>query len=146
MGFFASISKSFKLRSLSKRLGKSVLRDRGFSIERMLAEFDDMDAALDALLSLCESDRAVGHVITQRGVSREEMKELYHMLLVGGAGQWTSGHFVPASTLAFAQTLDYAVRTLVKPAGPKPDGEKVVRVAVRLIEYFERNEVGIIAD
>ncbi len=146
MGFFASISKSFKLRSLSKRLGKSMLEGGDFSMERMFADSDEKDVALDDLVRLCTSDRALNHVIAQHGVSREELKELYHLLQAAGAGQWTRGHYVPASTLAFAQTLDYAVRALIKPAGSEPNREKVERVAFRLIQYFDRGEVGAIVD
>src|SRR6266511_881522 len=142
MGFFSSLSKSFKLRSVSKRLGKSLLNG-DFSIESMFAAGDAKDAALDDLLHLCESDRPVRHVIQQRGATREDLKELYHLLEAAGAGQWVGAHYVSASELAFGQTLDFALRKLTKPTGPKGDPREI---AYRLIRYFEDGEVGMIPD
>ena len=63
------------------------------------------------------------------------------MKLVGaGAGQWVRSHFVPASTIAFAQPLDYALHKTDNGRGE--DYNTWVDVAYSLINYFDRGGIG----
>jgi hypothetical protein len=143
VSFFASFSKSLKLRSISKELAAPLV-DEGFSIESMMEGSHRREQALERLLDLCDSTPNLRAIIKAYGSDRDGLKRVYRALLLSGAGQWVSGHYVAASAVAFPATLDYTLR--------KFEREKVTgrddldRVAFRLLQYFERGEVGPVAD
>ena len=142
MGLLRSLSKSLKLRKISKVLGEP-LWSRGFGVESLLDRSGRKDAVLEQLFDLAESDPGVRLVMQQHAASRDTLKQVYVRLCAAGAGQWVKGHWVPASTLVFGQTLDYALRRL---AAGAPQRDDILEGAYRLIRYFERGELDLISD
>lgn len=68
------------------------------------------ERAFEEFLDLCEGDPNVRIVMRQFNADRETLRELYRALIEGGAGQWIKGHFVAASALAYAPTLEFCLR------------------------------------
>lgn len=139
MGLLRSLSKSFKLRKISKVLGEP-LWSRGFGVQSILEKSRRKDAALEELLDLAESDPAVRLVMEQHAATRDTLKEVYRLLCVAGADQWVKGHYVAASTLVFGPTLDYVLR---KSAAGAPQREDLQEAAHRLIQHFKRGKVDL---
>jgi hypothetical protein len=89
---------------------------------------------LEELLDLCESDPVLvsaraGHVAT-----RQDLREIYEILLATGAGQWKGELFVPVATLGSPFALDFVLTNR--------DRRPWQKIAVLLLEYFERHESG----
>ena len=95
---------------------------------------NDRDRALRQLLDIAESDPAIGEVMAQRGLTRNDLEAMYHRLVSAGAGQWAGGHYVAASAIAHAPSIDFLATQL--------DGMDLRLIACLLIEYFERDETG----
>ncbi len=125
---FQSLRRSRKLRKISGQLARPTS-----SVESSLS--GEKESALDQLLDLCESDPDISRVVESAGLDREALTEIYWRLMAAGAGQWVGGRFVAAATLAYPETLEYAIRELGPDADPRP-------VAFRLIEYFEGGRTG----
>jgi hypothetical protein len=106
-------------------------RDPNETIQDLLSDGTQRQAAEDALFDYCEASGAVRQVMDAFGVSRGTLKELYSMLLAAGAGQWAGEHWVAASTLAYPETLRYVL------AG-RAIGRNGRETAFSLIMYFER--------
>jgi len=131
-----SAHKSIELRRISLVLGGQG-SGLGSEAANFIERFRELDAALSRLFDLAESDTVVSGVMAKHGADRGRLQELYDMLLAGGAGHWAGDHFVASSSLVYGQTLDYAL-TCLGTGG----GGTLLEVAMRLVEYFERGEVG----
>lgn len=131
MGFFYSIKKSTRLRKISKILEGKITTEELLAFNRPSKK----DKALEQLYDLCQSDPPVLEVMKRYKVDRNVLSDIYHKLLASGAGQWVNGHYVAASALAYAFTLDYLLDKFTK-KGITSD------TAFRIIEYFEKGEVG----
>lgn len=134
MGFFKSLSKSKKLRKISKILATPVT-----DFQSLMS--DESDRALEELMDLCESDPNVRAVMERHGASRDILSQIYNLLCAAGAGQWIKGHYVAASALCYAGPLDYLLREwidLIKQGADSFDTTPVYRI----IQYFENGEVG----
>ena len=92
------------------------------------------------------------------GATRDTLSELFSRLEVVGAGQWTGGHYVAASSLAYPHTLEFLLRyfrgvdaiedTYPWPAdltSNTPERAVAMRVAYELIRYFEDRRTGPVA-
>src|SRR4051812_41891105 len=109
MSFIQSLHKNWQLLKISRVLG----RER--SPEQWVADLesgkpDPKDLALERLFELCESDDECRGVLEADGADRSTLRDLYWKLMGAGAGQWQGKHWVPASTLAFARPLSYALK------------------------------------
>ena len=58
-----------------------------------------------------------------------KLQELFNKLIMAGAGQWTCGHWVPASALAYPESLRYLLSRRE---------ENIQETAFNLIMYFEQ--------
>lgn len=138
---FDSIEKSRKLCNISKVLGKSI------NITDLLSSLhggdDSKERAEEELYNLCESDTNLRIVMQKYEANRETLKEIFRILNYVGAGQWTKGHFVSVSSLAFVGTLDYLLRNKEKLLTSYNDK---IEISYRLITYFEKGEMGYIKD
>lgn len=138
MGFFSTLrnssQKSKKLKQISLALGGG---RKTMSLEDL---FDDSrDKVLEEMLDYCFSDPNLSVLLHEFSVSREELKNLYYILLNHGLGQWVRGHYVAVSALFFPQTLRYLLKYFTI--------EKLDRAkAYRVLEYFDKREVGEIKD
>lgn len=92
------------------------------------------DSAEDELFEYCESQPAVKAVMEEFQVSRKDLKKIYSQLIEAGAGQWSCGHWVPASALAYAESLKYVL------SRRESDLEET---SFNLIMYFEHGSFGI---
>jgi len=92
------------------------------------------DSAEDELFDYCESQPAVKSVMEDFQVSRKNLKEIYSQLIKAGAGQWSCGHWVPASALAYPESLEYVL------SRRESDIEET---SFNLIMYFEHGSFGI---
>ena len=95
---------------------------------------------MEELLNWCESDPYTIIMMKRHNADRETLRRAYEKLLRAGSGQWKKGHFVPASSLVYNQTLDYLLKNINK------EGDDFSFVAWRLLEYFEKRRVGKIEE
>ena len=113
------------LQEVSKRLGKPVNMK---TLVAMGEDFEQKEVAEESFLDYCESQAAIQSIMDEFQISRQDLQELYHWLISEGAGQWKSRHWVPASTLAHAETLRYVLsRKELEP----------LHTVVKLLDYFE---------
>lgn len=68
---------------------------------------DRKASAETALLDYCERQPTIQALLREFKISRQDLQELYHQLIMVGAGQWTCGHWVAASALAYPESLRY---------------------------------------
>jgi len=136
MNFVRSFLKSRKLAKLSAVLGSE--RSLVGGMEAFLEAGKLQDQAFEQLLDLVETQPDLRKVIAHYTASRDSLRNLYARLCASGAGQWAKGHYVAASSLLFATTLDYLLRN--------QNVADFRGVAFRLIDYFERGELGEIAE
>lgn len=137
-----SFKKSRRLRKISKIIGLipefSELSNsiKYFTIEKIKKE----EKALEELLNLCESDPYLAKVMEKYKADKEILRKAYEKLIMAGAGQWKRGHFVPASSLVYGQTLDYLLRNIDK------EDRDFAFIAWRLLKYFEKRKIGKIEE
>lgn len=116
-----------RLKKISQELGRPF--DPNKVVEALFSDDDSKTIALNALLEYCEQQPAIQSLLREFKVSRPELEELYHQLVMVGAGQWACGHWVAASALAYPDSLRYLL------ARRKGNTQEA---AVNLIIYFER--------
>ena len=88
----------------------------------------------DQLYDLCDTDPQLKGVLLRYEADRSTLDQVYSKLIKNGAGQTVRGHFVPASALTFALTLEYVLS--------HKDDDDFYMVAARLVQYFGDNESG----
>ena len=123
-------TKAANIRSISKILGQH-MDFKHYNHENQMAAWDAMDKAEQDLYDLCESQPDTKTVLGEFQISRDDLKKLYHWIIEQGGGQWKSGHWVPASSLAYPETLRYIFTH---------KGQNDLRTVVGLLEYFESGE------
>ena len=136
MNLIRSFLKSRKLAKLSGVLGGE--RSLAGGMEAFLEAGKIQDEAFEQLLDLVEAQPDLRVVTGHYAASRDTLRNLYARLRASGAGQWERGHYVAASSLVFATTLDYLLRT--------QNATDFRGVAFRFIDYFGRGELGEIAE
>lgn len=83
---FDSVSKSIKLRKISRILGApGFLSD---SVQDMVSGFDKKNETLDKLYSLSKNFKYANKRLEEYNIDREKFKEIYRKLVRAGAGQW----------------------------------------------------------
>lgn len=135
MGFVSRIRRRRKMDRISKVLGKpfdasDFVRSLGSGTR---SENDD---ALEELLDFCETDDDLRKVMDDHSVDREDLQEIYKLLVANGAGQWERGYYVPVATLAQHYPLNFVLERY------EEDDMPWGMVCVLLLEYFERDESG----
>lgn len=101
---------------------------------RDLGILTPVDRALAELLDFCELDEGVRYVLDELDWNREDLRTIYVNLVANGADQWASGHWVPASSIAFGQTLMYLAN--------EEDEIDWLDKCARVVQYFARGETG----
>jgi len=138
MSRFSSLAKSWKLRSISKRL--AIDADRPLSLADIRHDspyIKQQEAAERDLFDLIEADSSLKRVLAGHRASRAHLAKAYELLEAGGCGHWVAGHWVAASALAFPATLDFVLRHTI--ASPESIN---INVISRVIQYFEHGESG----
>ncbi len=111
------------LQRISQDLGKTLDPDK------LEEGCDRMANAEEELLDYCEQQPSIQALLREFKVSRKDLQELYNRLIMAGAGQWTCGHWVAASALAYPVSLQYLLSRRE---------ENIQETAFRLIMYFEQ--------
>lgn len=93
---------------------------------------DRYDRAERDLYDYCIRNTNIKAMMDDNNLNQNDLKEFYMNLLKAGAGQWVSGHWVPASALAHSDTLQYLIKR--KHLDPET-------TAFRLISYFEHGAI-----
>lgn len=133
MRLIGSVRKSFKLRRISRALDAAA--DPSRILEQLQAgRPSPVDQAAHELFALSDLDPLLRDVLDRHGADRRQFHEIFELLLHAGAGQWVGGHYVAASTMAFAPPLDFVLTN----AGVLSSQN----ICILLLEYFERGEVG----
>jgi len=143
MGFFSSfgvsLRKSRQLRKISEKLDTPI-----FDVKTLLSS--DRVAAENELYNLVENDPLLIRIMHQHNASRADLQETYRILVGSGAGGWSRGHFVAASSLCFGLTLDFALSTLQQTRSGEKSQEDIYNIwlgaAFRLDNYFKKGKLG----
>jgi hypothetical protein len=151
MSRFAILVWSFRKSSRLRRIARILTPqpDGGESLMRTFAQggfdaieprLDDVERGKKELFALLRDDPVTNAILLEHNISDSDLKELYDNLVRHGAGIFTKGHWIPASALAYGQTLGF----LLKHRG---DGDGQFReVCSRLWHYFSNNETGEIEE
>ena len=115
------------LQKISQELGKSI--DPNKTMDDILSGSDHDDNAEEVFLDYCEQQPSIQALLREFRGSRKDLQELYNKLIMAGAGQWTCGHWVPASALAYPESLRYVLNRRE---------ENIQETAFNLIMYFEQ--------
>lgn len=115
------------LERISQELGRQV--EPGKLVDEMLTGNDRRERAEQALLDYCEGESAIREIMAEHQLTRDDLKELYSQLVAVGAGQWACGHWVAASSIAYADALQYLLN--------RKDADRM-GTAYNLIMHFER--------
>jgi hypothetical protein len=141
--FFWSLKKSSRLRKISQKLTPKP--DAGESLIRSFAEggFDAIGTRLNEveegkieLFELLREDPETKRILEDHKITDEDLKDIYNKLIRSGAGVFLNGHLIPASSLAFGQTLDFVLRHR------NDTSEQFKKTCYRLRQYFAENETG----
>lgn len=115
------------LQIISQELGNPF--DPNKVMKEILSGGDRKASAETALFDYCEQQPTIQALLREFKISRQDLQELYHQLIMVGAGQWTCGHWVAASALAYPDSLRYLLMRRK---------EDMLETAYNLIMYFER--------
>ena len=136
-----SFRKSFRLKKISNILGTAANLNHSEFIEYLSAKNSEkQEKAMEELLNLCESDIYTRKLMKRYNADRETLKRAYEKLIMVGGGQWKRGHYVPASSLVYNQTLDYLLKNIDKVE------DEFRHVVWRLLKYFEKRKIGKIEE
>ena len=109
-----------------------------------MKHMEERDAKRSLLFDYCEQQPGIIALLEEFKVSRDHLEKLHDELVLAGAGQWRSGHWVGASAVAYPTSLRYLLNNWeVDPETNlvriSTDGLKS-RMAFALLMYFERGE------
>ena len=105
-----SIFKSMKIRKLQKKLAStSGANPKNDRLKQMLDGFSERNEALSDYLDFCVSDKQIEFVMEHYEVSRSDLERIYHRLALHGLAIWIKGHYVAASSIAYAETLTFLI-------------------------------------
>jgi hypothetical protein len=133
--FRASRRRGNKLRKLSRVLGAAA----PVTVESLFHRHSASEAAEEELYAVIEGDPTLHAIIEKYAASRADLRNLYHLLIRSGAGQWAGGHWVPASAICYGFTLEFVLSTLHKQTLTR---EACISAAIDLVEYFREGRVG----
>jgi hypothetical protein len=140
---FSSLKKPSRLRKISQKLTPKP--DGGESLLRSLAEggFDAINPRLNEiedgkneLFKLIRDDPETNRIIVNHKLNDDDLNDIYNKLIKNGAGVFSNGHWIPASSLAYGQTFDFILRHI------NDDSNQFRNACFRLRRYFSENETG----
>ena len=134
-GIFKSIKKSSALVKYSKLIIKSY-EANVFDLKASMQASRSRDEGINGLIELALNDPNNKEIIKKYKINKKNLRKKYDTLVINGAGQVASGHWVAGSALVYAQTLMFLYdKKLTK-------GMSIPVQAYALIEYFEQNKTG----
>jgi len=138
MGLFNSIIKSYKLKKISKILDA----DKSKSIADTVSNIFDgnrgseLNNAILDLYYLAKKDPTTRPLLNKYKIDKNSFIDLYWLLIRLRFAGHRKGHYIPASTLVFGDTLEYVLRVKSNPNLSMDDAK------YRVMRYFDRNEIG----
>jgi len=130
MGFFGTLTKTWKLVGLQKQIDPPVRHGSLADQARAMAAGEGRhDQALAQYLDLCEADPDVKAVMRSEGLSRDDLMQIYVSLLAGGLG-WTNNGHAALSTIANGEPLRFVLLAKKKGVGQ-------VEILSTLADYWE---------
>ena len=121
MGLFLSLAKSLKKSRKLAKLQRQIHPPNETANDMVNEALKDMlggggnrrqrERYLEEFLDLCVSDKGVKAVIDKYGLDKDDLREIYSNLLIGGLGQYIKGHFAALSTIAYHEPLLYVVKS-----------------------------------
>ena len=134
-GIFKSIKKSSSLVKYSKMIVKSYEVD-AFDFKASMKATRNRDDGINGLIDLALNDPNNKAIIKKYKINKKNLRKKYDTMVINGAGQVASGHWVAGSALVYTQTLMFLYdKKLTK-------GMSIPLQAYALIEYFEQNKTG----
>ena len=134
-GIFKSIKKSSSLVKYSKMIAKSYEVD-AFDFKASMKATRNRDDGINGLIDLALNDTNNKAIIKKYKINKKNLRKKYDTMVINGAGQVASGHWVAGSALVYTQTLMFLYdKKLTK-------GMSIPVQAYALIEYFEQNKTG----
>jgi len=138
MGLISSLVKSYKLRKISKIL----MPVSNQSLQSATMGFldgnrsDELNNAILDLYCLAKKDSTTKPLLDEYIIDESSFRELYWSLIKNGGPGYIKGHWIPASTLVFGDTLEYVLKV-------NNNSNLSMRDAMyRVKGYFDRNEIG----
>jgi hypothetical protein len=86
---------------LSKIIGRPVKLDSSILFDNPGEE------ALDELIEVVYIKHK--DYLKEQSIDKKELKNIYDRLIMGGAGQWYKGHYIPVSSIYIKETLTYLI-------------------------------------
>lgn len=126
LGFVQRWRKYSKLHALSRRQRQRA--SRVMSVEELLDGSSDRD--LEELCSIVLGDKDCLAVLSGYSGSAETLRELFHELCRGGAGQWAENLYVPYVALAEPWTLEYLLRR-------RSGSAAIQETAFRIVAFYQ---------
>lgn len=104
----------------SNRLGRNIDEFGRINIKNEIKKLrkdpsgytDSQEHAMETLLDYCENQFEIKEIMDDFQISREDLREVYNQLIAMGGGQWTCGHWVAASSIAYPESLRYVLNQL----------------------------------
>ena len=138
MGLISSLVKSYKLRKISKIL-MPVLNQSLQSATMGLLDGnrrDELNNAISDLYCIAKKDPTTKPLLDEFIIDESSFRELYWSLIKNGGPGYIKGHWIPASTLVFGDTLEYVLKV-------NNNSNLRMRDAIyRVKDYFDKNEIG----
>ncbi len=116
--YFAKSFKEYKsfdyyipneLQEISQKLGKDLDLESENLIEDMFRNSEESEIALRELLDYCKKQTKTKEILKEFKISDSDFNETYKLLCRSGASQWAAGHYIPASSLAYPDSLKYVI-------------------------------------
>jgi len=106
-----------------------------FGLDGIKNVSDNYNDKINKLFLLAKKDRNAKKVLDkQHQIDIEQFKNLYGLMIKNRGQAYIRGHWVPASSLVYAQTLEFLIKN--------KDNDNIAEIVRRLVVYFENNETG----
>ena len=138
MGLISSIIKSYKLKKISKALAPALNQNPQDAVMNFFDgnRSDELNNAISDLYYLAKKDSTTKPLLDEYIIDESSFRELYWSLIKNDGSGYIKGHWIPASTLVFGDTLEYVLKV-------NNNSNLSMRDAMyRVKGYFDRNEIG----
>lgn len=114
--------------------GDTLSQLQTFGLDGIRNVSNNYNDKLNKLFLLAKKDRNTKKVLDEHHIDIEQFKNLYGLMIKNRGQAYIRGHWVPASSLVYAQTLEFLIKN--------KDNDNIAGVVRRLVIYFENNETG----
>jgi len=96
----------------------------------------ELSKAISSLYCLAKKDPTTRVLLDEYKIDKDSFRDLYWLLIRQQFSRHIKGHYIPASTLVFGDTLEYILKVKNNPSLNMDDAK------YRVIRYFDRSEIG----